>query len=48
MFEAGIKGKDKNNQFRYAIAVFYNKVMDIQTPLLVLPDAVTIIRMPEK
>ncbi len=42
MFEAGIKGKDKNNQFRYAIAVFYNKVMDIQTPLLVLPDAVTI------
>ena len=44
MFEAGIKGKDKNNQFRYAIAVFYNKVMDIQTPLLVLPDAVTIIQ----
>ena len=44
MFEAGIKGKDKNNQFRYAIAFFYNKVMDIQTPLLVLPDAVTIIQ----
>ena len=44
MFEAGIKGKDKNNQFRYAIAVFYNKVMDIQTPLLILPDAVTIIQ----
>jgi len=44
MFEAGIKGKDKKNQFRYAIAVFYNKVMDIQTPLLVLPDAVTIIQ----
>ena len=44
MFEAGIKGKDKNIQFRYAIAVFYNKVMDIQTPLLVLPDAVTIIQ----
>jgi iron complex outermembrane receptor protein len=44
MFEAGIKGKDKNNQFRYAMAVFYNKVMDIQTPLLVLPDAVTIIQ----
>ena len=44
MFEAGIKGKDKNNQFRYAIAAFYNKVLDIQTPFLVLPDAVTIIR----
>ena len=44
MFEAGIKGKDKNNQFRYALALFYNKVMDIQTPLLVLPDAVTIIQ----
>ncbi len=44
MFEAGIKGKDKNNQFRYAVAVFYNKVMDIQTPLLVLPSAVTIIQ----
>ena len=44
MFEAGIKGKDKNNQFRYAVAIFYNKVMDIQTPLLVLPSAVTIIQ----
>ena len=44
MFEAGFKGQDKQKLFRYAVALFYNNVRDIQTPLLLLPDAVTIIQ----
>lgn len=44
MFEAGFKGQDKNKHIRYAVAFFYNNVQDIQTPFLLLPDAVTIIQ----
>ncbi len=44
MFEAGLKGQDKQKLIRYAVAIFYNNVRDIQTPLLLLPDAVTIIQ----
>jgi iron complex outermembrane receptor protein len=44
LLEAGFKGENENKSWRYGISVFYNMVNDIQTPFLVLPDAVTIIK----
>ena len=42
MFELGTKGSNKKQSIRYGFAAFYNLVTNIQTPLLVLPDAVVI------
>jgi iron complex outermembrane receptor protein len=42
MFEFGIKEKNRKQTIRYAASVFYNAVTNIQTPRLILPDAVTI------
>jgi len=42
MFELGIKEKNRKQTIRYAASVFYNAVTNIQTPRLILPDAVTI------
>lgn len=44
LLEAGIKGENENKNWRYGISLFYNMVNDIQTPFLVLPDAVTVIK----
>ena len=44
MFELGTKGSNKKQSIRYGFAAFYNLVTNIQTPLLVLPDAVVIIQ----
>jgi len=42
MFEIGFKGVNKLKTLQYSIAGFYNHVTNIQTPFLILPDAVTI------
>jgi iron complex outermembrane receptor protein len=42
MFEIGTKGGNKKQTIRYSFAAFYNLVNNIQTPLLILPDAVTV------
>ncbi|MEY4628229.1 MAG: hypothetical protein RLZZ595_555 [Bacteroidota bacterium] len=42
MFELGTKGSNKKQTLRYGFSAFYNLVTNIQTPLLLLPDAVTI------
>jgi iron complex outermembrane receptor protein len=42
MFELGTKGSNKKQTLRYGFSAFYNMVTNIQTPLLLLPDAVTI------
>lgn len=42
MFEIGIKGMNQRKTLQYALAAFYNHVTDIQTPFLVLSDAITI------
>ena len=42
MFELGTKGGNKKQTFRYSFSAFYNLVTNIQTPLLILPDAVTV------
>jgi iron complex outermembrane recepter protein len=42
MFEAGIKGSNPNSKFQYGIVVFLNQVNNIQTPTLILPDAITV------
>lgn len=42
MYELGLKGTNKAKNIQYALAAFYNKVTNIQTPFLVLPDAITI------
>lgn len=42
MFEIGTKGGNKKQSIRYSFAAFYNLVNNIQTPLLILPDAVTV------
>ena len=42
MFEIGTKGMNKKQTIRYTTAIFYNLVTNIQTPLLILPDAITI------
>lgn len=42
MFEIGLKGMNQKKTLQYALAAFYNHVTDIQTPFLVLPDAITI------
>jgi iron complex outermembrane receptor protein len=44
MFEAGIKGANSNGRFQYGFVVFLNQVNNIQTPTLILPDAITITR----
>jgi iron complex outermembrane receptor protein len=42
MFEAGIKGEHPNGKFQYGFVVFMNQVNNIQTPTLILPDAITV------
>lgn len=42
MFELGTKGGNKKQTIRYSFSAFYNLVTNIQTPLLILPDAVTV------
>ena len=42
MFELGTKGMNQKQTIRYAASLFYNAVTNIQTPRLILPDAVTI------
>jgi iron complex outermembrane receptor protein len=42
MFEIGTKGMNQKQTIRYAASLFYNAVTNIQTPRLILPDAVTI------
>ncbi len=42
MFELGTKGINQKQTIRYAASLFYNAVTNIQTPRLILPDAVTI------
>ena len=42
MIEAGTKGENDSKTFRYSFTLFYNMVRNIQTPVLLLPDAVTI------
>ena len=42
MFELGTKGGNQKQTIRYSFAAFYNLVTNIQTPLLILPDAVTV------
>jgi iron complex outermembrane receptor protein len=44
MFEAGLKGINREKTLQYAFAFFYNQVNNIQTPFLILPDAITIIK----
>ena len=44
MFEAGIKGANSNGRFQYGFVVFLNQVNNIQTPTLILPDAITVTR----
>ena len=44
MFEAGIKGANSNGKFQYGFVVFLNQVNNIQTPTLLLPDAITVTR----
>jgi iron complex outermembrane receptor protein len=44
MFELGTKGGNKKQTIRYSFSAFYNLVNNIQTPLLILPDAVTVIQ----
>lgn len=44
MFELGAKGINKKQIFRYSATIFYNNVSNIQTPLLLLPDALTLIQ----
>jgi iron complex outermembrane receptor protein len=43
-FEAGLKGEQLNKRIKFALAVFYSKVSDIQVPSLVLPDAITVVK----
>jgi iron complex outermembrane receptor protein len=42
LFELGTKGMNQKQTIRYAASFFYNAVTNIQTPRLILPDAVTI------
>lgn len=42
MFEIGFKGINKSKTIQYAMSVFYNHVTNIQTPFLILPQAITI------
>ena len=42
MFEIGLKGMNQKKTIQYALTAFYNHVTNIQTPFLVLPDAITI------
>lgn len=42
MFELGLKGTNKAKTIQYTLAAFYNNVTNIQTPFLILPDAITI------
>lgn len=42
LFELGTKGMNQKQTIRYAASFFYNAVTYIQTPRLILPDAVTI------
>lgn len=42
MYEIGLKGMNQKKTLQYALAAFYNHVNNIQTPFLVLPDAITI------
>ncbi|MBM3444974.1 MAG: TonB-dependent receptor [Bacteroidetes bacterium] len=42
MFEVGLKGMNQKRTLQYALAAFFNHVTNIQTPFLVLPDAITI------
>jgi iron complex outermembrane receptor protein len=44
MFEAGLKGANNNGRFQYGFVVFLNQVNNIQTPTLILPDAITVTR----
>jgi iron complex outermembrane receptor protein len=44
MIELGTKGGNKKQTIRYSFSAFYNLVNNIQTPLLILPDAVTVIQ----
>lgn len=44
LFETGLKGENDTKSLMYSAAIFYNLVNNIQTPYLLLPDAVTIIR----
>jgi len=43
-FEAGIKGEELNKRIKFAVAVFYSRVSDIQVPSLILPDAITVVK----
>ena len=42
MFELGWKGTNTQKTIQYAVAAFYNRVTNVQTPFLILPDAITI------
>ena len=42
MLELGWKGANSQKTIQYAVAAFYNKVTNVQTPFLILPDAITI------
>jgi len=43
-YELGWKGNYFANRFHANLAVFYNKVQDVQVPTLILPDAITVIK----
>lgn len=42
MAEIGLKGQNEAKTLRYNFALFYNHINNIQSPRLILPDAVTV------
>ncbi len=42
MLEMGFKGQNESKTFRYNVVLFYNRINNIQSPRLLLPDAVTV------